>query len=70
MSSGSEALFTAALGLSWPGQVTDTRFEPEAGEIHFDIGSQSLRLSCPACGAADQPVHDQREHTWQPGRLG
>lgn len=52
--SGSEALFTAALGLSWPWQVTDIRFEPGAGEIHFDIGYQSPRLSCPVCGAATQ----------------
>ncbi|MDT0496648.1 hypothetical protein RM530_04635 [Algiphilus sp. W345] len=35
--SGSEALFTAALGLSAPWRVTDIRFAPEAGEIHFDI---------------------------------
>lgn len=63
--SGSEALFTAALGLSWPWQVTDIRFEPEAGEIHFQVDCSSARLSCPACGASDQPIHDRRAHCWQ-----
>ena len=63
--SGSEALFTAALGLSAPWRVTDIRFAPEAGEIHFDIGCESLRLSCPVCGATDQSIHDRRDHTWQ-----
>jgi len=63
--SGSETLFTAALGLSWPWQVTDIRFEPEAGEIHFQVGCSAPRLSCPACGANDQPIHDRREHRWQ-----
>jgi len=61
----SEALFTAALGLSAPWRVTDIRFAPAAGEIHFDIGCASSRLSCPVCGAADQAIHDRREHTWQ-----
>ena len=63
--SGSEALFTAALGLSAPWRVTDIRFAPEAGEIHFDIGCESLRLCCPVCGATDQSIHDRRDHTWQ-----
>ncbi|MCH9828665.1 MAG: ISL3 family transposase [Gammaproteobacteria bacterium] len=63
--SGSETLFTAALGLSAPWQVIDIRFVPEAGEIHFDLGCQSPRLSCPACGASDQAINDRRDHTWQ-----
>jgi hypothetical protein len=32
----STLLFTSALGLKAPWQVSDIRFEPEQGEIHFD----------------------------------
>lgn len=62
---GSEALFTAALGLQAPWSVVEVRFEPARGEIHFDIGCQAKRLSCPACGAADQPIHDRLARRWQ-----
>ena len=33
----SNLLFTSALGLQAPWQVTDIRFEQEQGEIHFDL---------------------------------
>lgn len=48
--SGSEALFTAALGVSGRWQATDIRFEPEAGEIHCQTHRQ-----------ADQQVHLRKE---------
>jgi len=35
-------LFTSALGLSSPWRVDDVRFDPDQGEIHFDV----------VCGAA------------------
>ncbi|MCH9827284.1 MAG: transposase family protein [Gammaproteobacteria bacterium] len=62
---GYEAQFTAALGLSSPWHVTDIRFTPDQGEIHFDVGCRSPRLSCPACSASDQAIHDRRDRTWQ-----
>jgi len=43
------ALFTAALGLQGPFKVSDIRFEPELGEIHFDLICDGKRLTCPAC---------------------
>jgi transposase len=58
-------LFTSALGLQSPWQVTDIRFEPEQGEIHFDLACAVKRLDCPACAAADQPLHDRVQKTWQ-----
>ncbi|MBK1725626.1 ISL3 family transposase [Halorhodospira neutriphila] len=60
------ALFTAALGLSAPWEVSDIRFDAEAKRIDFDVTfASSSRFACPACGAEGQPVHDTRERTWQ-----
>lgn len=60
------AVFTAALGLHAPWSVTDIRFDESARRIDFDIGYQrGARFACPACGTADQPVHDRRKRTWQ-----
>jgi transposase len=61
----SNLLFTSALGLKPPWQVSDIRFEPEQGEIHFDLACESKRLDCPACAGADQPIHDRVQRTWQ-----
>ena len=58
-------LFTAALGLQDPWEVSDIRFEPEAGEIHFDLTCTAKRLACPVCQSADQSVHDRLQRTWQ-----
>ena len=43
----SNLLFTAALGLQAPWQVAAIRFEPDQGQIHFDLTCASNRLSCP-----------------------
>ena len=58
-------LFTVALGLQAPWVVEDIRFEPEPGEIHFEPNRQGQRLSCPACGAEDQPIHDRPKRSWR-----
>lgn len=58
-------LFTVALGLQTPWQVSDVRFEPDAGEIHFDVTCSSARLVCPVCGAQEQPIHDRKRRAWQ-----
>ncbi|MDX1605560.1 MAG: ISL3 family transposase [Candidatus Competibacterales bacterium] len=58
-------LFTAALGLQSPWEVAHVRFDPEAGEIHFDVACPSKRLACPACGAGDQPIHERKTRSWQ-----
>jgi transposase len=62
----SNLLFTSALGLKAPWQVSDIRFEPEQGEIHFDLACESKRLGCPAYAGLDQPMHDRVQRTWQP----
>ena len=61
----STLLFTSALGLKAPWQVSDIRFEPEQGEIHFDLACGTKRLDCPSCTHADQPIHDRAKKTWQ-----
>jgi transposase len=61
----STLLFTSALGLKAPWQVSDIRFEPEQGAIHFDLTFEAKRLDCPACTRADQPIHDRAKKTWQ-----
>jgi len=58
-------LFTVALGLQTPWCVEDIRFEPEGGEIHFDLVCREQRLSCPVCGATSQPIHDRQARAWQ-----
>ena len=59
------SLFTAALGLQDPWQVADIRFEPEPGEIHFDLAGDAKRLDCPVCAAGDHSIHDRTQRTWQ-----
>lgn len=61
----STSLFTAALGLQDPWKVAEIRFEPDQGEIHFDLACDSKRLGCPACAATDQSIHDRSQRTWQ-----
>jgi len=60
-----EQLFTQALGLTPPWAVDGVSFRPDEGAIHFEVSCDAARLACPACGAADQPVHDRVERTWQ-----
>jgi len=65
MSNGMNELFTAALGLASPWQVSAVRFEQAANEIHFDVRCEARRLPCPRCGAAEQPIHDRLARDWQ-----
>lgn len=60
-----EQLFTQALGLSAPWSVTSVDFRQPEGAIHFAVECQATRLPCPACGAAEQPIHDRIERRWQ-----
>ena len=60
-----ETLFTQALGLSPPWAVTSVDFRQAEGSIEFQVECRASRLTCPACGAADQPVHDRIARRWQ-----
>ena len=60
-----EKLFTQALGLTSPWAVTSVGFSAAQGRIDFVVSCEANRLTCPNCGAADQPVHNRIERTWQ-----
>ena len=60
------SLFTTALGLEDPWQVTEVKFDVDVGRIDFDVAySRGSRFACPACGAEAQPVHDSRARSWR-----
>lgn len=65
MSIGVEALFTSALGLQAPWVVEDVKLDTAKRRIDFEIVCQGTRLSCPACGLANQPVHDRLRRSWR-----
>jgi transposase len=58
-------LFTSALGLQRPWQVVNIRFAHEQGRIDFDLEVSGNRLTCPACQADNQPIHDRLERSWR-----
>ena len=60
-----ETLFTQGLGLATPRRVVNVDFQPASGQIVFKVENTASRLTCPACGAADQPVHDRLPRRWQ-----
>jgi transposase len=60
-----EALFTSALGLQPPWAVRDVRLDTAKHRIDFDVECKQALLSCPACGAASQKVHDRLPRSWR-----
>ena len=60
-----KTLYTQALGLSAPWRVVSLDFRSAEGVIAFQIDNTAKRLDCPACGAADQPIHDRQPRTWR-----
>ena len=60
-----EGLFTAALGLQVPWEVKSVALDTGKRRIDFEVGCEAKRLNCPACGAADQGVHDRVRRDWR-----
>jgi transposase len=60
-----EALFTSALGLQAPWAVRDVRLDTAKHRIDFDVHCVQALLTCPACGAASQKVHDRLPRSWR-----
>ena len=60
-----EALFTSALGLQPPWVVENVKPDVPAKRIDFKVSCSGALLSCPACGAASQPVHDRLRRSWR-----
>jgi transposase len=65
MSIAIEPLFTAALGLQAPWVVSRVDLDTAKRRIDFEVSSEGSRLTCPACGAADQCIHDRVRRSWR-----
>jgi transposase len=60
-----EALFTQALCLVKPWEVTDVALDVKANRIDLHIAWNAAAATCPACGVVDQPLHDHRARSWR-----
>ncbi len=60
-----EALFCQALGLAEPWGVERVALDVAHSRIDLYIVWHGNTGACPACGAADQKVHDHRQRTWR-----
>lgn len=65
MGMGVETLFTSALGLQAPWEVVDVKLDTAKRRIDFEIKCSSSLLACPACGLAEQRVHDRLRRSWR-----
>lgn len=60
-----EQLFTQALGVAPPWVVSTYEFSPAAGRIDFQLRCDATQLTCPTCGATEQPIHDCKSRSWR-----
>lgn len=60
-----EALFSQALGLAPPWAVQRVQLDISKSRIDLYIAWQSKSAACPACGAANQSLHDHRARNWR-----
>ncbi len=58
-STGVETLFTSALGLQSPWEVVKVELDTSRRRIDFNVLCNAKRLACPACGLAEQGIHDR-----------
>lgn len=60
------ALFTAALGLTAPWQVTSVAFDVEARRLDLSVDfARGAKFACPECDAQGLAVHDSEQKTWR-----
>ncbi|GAB1384894.1 ISL3-like element ISMac21 family transposase [Melaminivora sp.] len=64
-STGVETLFTSALGLQSPWEVVKVELDTSRRRIDFNVLCNAKRLACPACGLAEQGIHDRRHLSWR-----
>jgi len=60
-----ETLFTAALGLQAPWEVKEVELNTAKRRIDFEVGYTGKKHACPACGAAEQGIHDRVRRDWR-----
>jgi hypothetical protein len=63
LSIGVEPLFTSALGLQLPWQVSDVKLDTGRRRIDFEVTCAAKNRPCPACGATAQDFHDRVRRT-------
>ncbi|TAL75006.1 MAG: transposase family protein [Rhodanobacter sp.] len=60
-----ESLFTQTRRLAAPWRVAHVGLQQAATHIVFAVENAAKRLACPACGAADQPIHGRLARRWK-----
>ena len=60
-----EVLFTTALGLARPWKVEKVELDTAKRRIDFEVSFETGRAACPACAAAEQPIHDRVRRSWR-----
>lgn len=60
-----EALFCQALGLAAPWEVERVALDVARRRIDLYVVWQANSAACPACGAAEQKIHDHRARSWR-----
>ncbi len=60
-----EALFGQALGLSAPWVIGRVALDVERRRLDIFVSWDSKTGQCPACGSANQRVHDHRQRKWR-----
>jgi transposase len=65
MSIAVESLFTTALGLQAPWVVAKVDLDTAKRRIDFEVSCDTRQLTCPACGASGQGIHDRIRREWR-----
>ena len=65
MTIATEKLFTQALGMIPPWEVADVKLDTEKRRIDFEVRCTAKKLPCPACGDANQGIHDRMRRSWR-----
>jgi transposase len=60
-----EALFCQALGLLPPWEVERVELDVARSRIDLYVVWRATSAPCPACGAAEQKIHDHRQRSWR-----
>lgn len=65
MSVGVESLFTQALGLVPPWDVSEVKLDTGRRRIDFEVRCTARQLNCPQCGLVEQRIHDRLRRSWR-----
>jgi transposase len=60
-----EALFTTALGLQAPWEVSKVDLDTSKRRNDFEVKYTIKRADCPGCGQVKQGIHDRISRSWR-----